>query len=337
MALSGRAQVSTAAVETFPLLIQFPSPNTALLDGRPENFYQPTISKRAISGMYGFVRSSEPEPARYFNLFHEGIDIKPLQFDAKGEPKDQVFAAAAGEVVYANTRASQSNYGLYLILRHRYGPHDLYTTYGHLAAVQVEAGDKVKAGQIIGKLGWSGNVGTRDRAHLHFETGFLVNKDYSGWYRNVGIGFEPYPTPNEHGNFSGLNFLGVDPSRLLLDSAQNKTITVPGIFASLKPLFRVRIPAAKDYFDWQKRFPEQVEGGLGLPQPASWEVECTRTGMPLSFKRSAEPCDRPELLWFDDSLSLQESFNRGLIQKVQGKRSLSRHGLKWFSQLMWQD
>ncbi|NJK92239.1 MAG: M23 family metallopeptidase [Blastochloris sp.] len=118
----------------------FPTANRGLVEGRPEEFYQPTISKRAISGMYGFVRSSEPEPARYFDLFHEGIDIRPLQRDAKGEPLDQVVAMASGQVVYVNKVASKSNYGRYVVLRHGFGKWEMYSTYGHLASVAVSEG-----------------------------------------------------------------------------------------------------------------------------------------------------------------------------------------------------
>jgi murein DD-endopeptidase MepM/ murein hydrolase activator NlpD len=329
----GQAQIPDTPAE---IRLQFPTANAYLLENCPEKFYQPTVSKRLISGMYGFVRSSEPEPARYFNLFHEGIDIQPTHRDTKGEPLDPVMAAAAGLVVYTNLKPTLSNYGRYLIIRHSYGTHDLYTTYGHLASIQVKEGQKIESGQTIGQMGWSGNVGSRERAHLHFETGFLVNKDYAGWYRKVGLGFEPRPTPNEHGNFNGLNYIGVDPSTLLVACASGKPLTLNEIFKNLKPLFRVRLPASHDFFDWQKRFPEHVEGGLSLPLPASWEVDCARTGLPLRFKRSTQSCSSPELLWFDESLSLQNSFNKGLIQKVKGQRCLSRHGLKWFSLLAWE-
>jgi len=342
LALHGSTKGQSTIVDPSPtdpkspsFILQFPTPNISILNGHPEKFFQPTVSKRAISGMYGFVRSSEPEPARTFDLFHEGIDIQPTKLDARRNPLDPVMAAAAGTVVYTNRKASRSNYGLYLMIRHQVGSWQLYTTYGHLAAIYVREGQEVEAGQVIGKMGWTGNVGTRERAHLHFETGFLINIDYKTWYEKVGIGFEPRPSPNEHGNFTGLNFLGVDPTALLLASNSGKALSIPEIFKTLKPAFRVRLPAQADYFDWQKRFPEQVENGLDLPQPISWEVECSRTGLPLNFKRSDVPCQRPELLWFNESLNRQDSFTRGLVQNVQGKRSLSRHGLKWFSQLMW--
>lgn len=332
--LAGLVQVKAQEVGA-TLNLVFPTPNQHLLSGHLEKFYQPTVSKRLISGMYGFVRSSEPEPARYFNLFHEGVDIRPMQVDARRNPVDPVMAAAGGKVVYVNAKASQSNYGLYLMIKHQTHEGNFYTTYGHLAAIFVKVGQAVEAGEVIGKMGWSGNVGTRDRAHLHFEVGFLINQHFQDWYEKIGKGFETRPTPNEHGNFSGLNFLGVDPAPLLIGTAKGKGITVLGIFQGLKPMYRVRIPANSDFFDWQKRFPAQVEAGLTLPLPTSWEVECASTGMPLFFWRSDILCLKPELLWFDESLTRQESFTRGIIQTAQGQRSLSHHGLKWFSQLTW--
>jgi murein DD-endopeptidase MepM/ murein hydrolase activator NlpD len=329
--------LAQAEETSLPLVrLKFPTANHYLIQGKPEKFYQPTVSRRAISGMYGFVRSSEPEPARFFDLFHEGIDIQPLHLDGRGEPTDPILAAAAGEVVYVNNRASRSNYGRYIIIRHRYGSHDLYTTYGHLASLRYSVGQKVSAGETIGILGWTGNVGTRSRAHLHFETGFLVHEDYDNWYRQIGQGFEPRPSPNEHGNFTGLNFLGINPVDLLLATAEGKPLSVPEIFQQQKTVFRVRLPAGKTYFNWQTRFPEQVEGGLSGGLPVSWEVDCSRTGLPLRFRPSDVPVGKPELLWFDHQLSRQESYTRGLVQNIQGKRSLSRHGLKWFSQLTWQ-
>ena len=56
---------------------KLPTENHYLLEGKPEKFFQPTISRRLKSGMFGFVRTSEPEPARIFERFHKGIDIRP--------------------------------------------------------------------------------------------------------------------------------------------------------------------------------------------------------------------------------------------------------------------
>jgi murein DD-endopeptidase MepM/ murein hydrolase activator NlpD len=71
-----------------------------------------------------------------------------------------VQAVAAGTVF---DDLLSSDYGTYVQIDHGNG----YTTlYGHLSSKEVKVGDKVKAGQRIGRSGQSGNV---SGPHLHFE------------------------------------------------------------------------------------------------------------------------------------------------------------------------
>ena len=100
---------------------QFPTENRFLLEEKPEKFFQPTISRRLKSGMFGFVRTSDPEPARIFERFHKGIDIKPLHRDDKGEPLDVVRAVADGVVVRVNEDEKISDYGRQVIVKHLWG------------------------------------------------------------------------------------------------------------------------------------------------------------------------------------------------------------------------
>ena len=89
-----------------------------------------------------------------------------------------IIAAKDGTVVYPTDRSliqfpdngSLSNtdgggYGNYVIIEHSDGN---FTLYGHMAqnSITVVAGDKVKQGQVIGKMGHSGRS---TGAHLHFE------------------------------------------------------------------------------------------------------------------------------------------------------------------------
>ena len=97
---------------------QFPTENRALVANHPEKFYQPTISRRLISGMFGFVRTAGAEPARMFEHFHKGIDIRPLHRDSLEEPTDEVRASADGEVVRVNLDEKISDYGKQVIVRH---------------------------------------------------------------------------------------------------------------------------------------------------------------------------------------------------------------------------
>ncbi|MCW3489016.1 M23 family metallopeptidase [Dethiobacter alkaliphilus] len=87
------------------------------------------------------------------NTFHSGIDIGGGNF---GKP---VLAAAAGRVVRARY---QGGYGNLVII-----DHGTYSThYAHLRSFEVQAGDRVEKGKIIGQVG---NTGYSTGPHLHFE------------------------------------------------------------------------------------------------------------------------------------------------------------------------
>ena len=99
---------------------------------------------------------------------HDGIDIGSVQKNV-----DNVIAAKDGTVIYPKESdnishedgsISSSGYGNYVIIDHGDGT---TTLYGHMYkdTITVRAGDSVKQGQVIGKVGSSGrSTGT----HLHF-------------------------------------------------------------------------------------------------------------------------------------------------------------------------
>ena len=84
---------------------------------------------------------------------HTGIDIDGVT----GEP---VVASAEGKVVLA---ANYSGYGNAVMVDHGNG---FTTLYGHLSSIDVDAGDEVQQGQVVGGVGCTGSC-TGD--HLHFE------------------------------------------------------------------------------------------------------------------------------------------------------------------------
>lgn len=85
--------------------------------------------------------------------FHEGLDFMATM----GSP---IYAAATGIVkVVANT----PDYGKLIKIDHGSG---LETRYAHASAILVKAGERVKKGQIIGRVG---STGRSTGAHLHFE------------------------------------------------------------------------------------------------------------------------------------------------------------------------
>jgi len=88
----------------------------------------------------------------YFLAYHPGIDIAAVE----GTPE---VAADAGRVVFAGW----GSYGIYVEIDHGNGFH---TIYGHMSQVEVEAGDLVGPGQLIGRMG---STGRSTGPHLHFE------------------------------------------------------------------------------------------------------------------------------------------------------------------------
>ena len=90
---------------------------------------------------------------RYWSR-HRAIDIGAK----KGTP---VYAADSGYVTFAGW--SQVGYGYYMVIDHGNG---FETLYAHLSWYAVEAGQSVKQGQFIGRVG---STGRSTGPHLHFE------------------------------------------------------------------------------------------------------------------------------------------------------------------------
>lgn len=95
------------------------------------------------------------------DLINTGIINLCRATEFAAELNSEVYAAADGEVVYADYESTWGNgYGSVVILKHD----DLYTLYGHLNPICwggkafVEVGDTVKAGQCIGLAGTSGVI-----------------------------------------------------------------------------------------------------------------------------------------------------------------------------------
>ncbi len=97
--------------------------------------------------------------------YHYGTDIK-LQTG------DSVYAVFDG--IVRVVRYDRGGYGKFIVIAHDNG---LETLYGHLSTQNVKPGQRVKAGEFIGK---GGNTGRSTGSHLHFE------------FRFMGEQFNPY-------------------------------------------------------------------------------------------------------------------------------------------------
>lgn len=95
--------------------------------------------------------------------FHSGTDLGAPE----GTP---VLAAVTGQVVTADFLGG---YGLTVILQHEKGTQE--SLYAHLSQIFVKPGDKVEQGNVIGRVG---NTGNSTGPHLHFEWRHLTAE---GW------------------------------------------------------------------------------------------------------------------------------------------------------------
>jgi murein DD-endopeptidase MepM/ murein hydrolase activator NlpD len=120
-------------------------------------------SRWPVRGAVNSEFGNRPSPWTSGNTeFHAGLDIKA----DRGTP---VYAPAAGSVVHAGTA---TEYGTAVVLEHS---QDVRTLYGHLSKVNVQPGQKVERGAVIG---YSGNTGRSTGPHLHYEVlvkGHAVN------------------------------------------------------------------------------------------------------------------------------------------------------------------
>lgn len=93
------------------------------------------------------------DPLNNSSSFHSGIDIR-------GQYGTPVYATADGSVTMAKYYGS---YGNAIKIKHS---STYETLYGHLMRIEVEVGDTVKKGDIIGTIG---STGRSTGPHLHYE------------------------------------------------------------------------------------------------------------------------------------------------------------------------
>jgi LysM repeat protein len=134
-----------------------------VLENSDSFFVQPVIGP--VTSYFGDKRN------------HNGIDIDL-------EVWDTVVTAFDGVVRIARYHGG---YGRVVVVRHYNG---LETLYAHLHRLKVEPGDKVKAGQLIGLGGSSGNS---TGSHLHFECRFKGKPINAGSF----IDFEAHQLIND--------------------------------------------------------------------------------------------------------------------------------------------
>jgi peptidoglycan LD-endopeptidase LytH len=258
------------------LEFSWPTPNRAWEQGRDASAWvQPTVSGLEQSGLFGCVRTHGAQ-------FHEGLDIRPITRDARGEAADKIFAAMDGVVRHVNSTPGNSAYGRYIVIEHPDETPAVYTLYAHLARMEpgIRPGVAVRRGAPIALMGRSagGYAIPKERAHLHFEIGLVATtQTFGAWYA-----WRKFGSPNEHGAYNGMNLMGLDPEDFLREWRRRRVDNVQEYLDKLRPAVRVRV-AVRRTPDFITRYPSLLRKPPPLGLVAGWEIECNATGVPFAW------------------------------------------------------
>ena len=119
---------------------------------------------------YGWPTDSNYYISTYYSRSHDGIDIAGISYGAN------IYSIYDGEVV---TSGYTSTNGNYIVIKDTKG---IYSLYAHLSKRNVNQGEHVDKGQVIGQAGSTGNS---TGVHLHFSV-------WNGYPYNGGKSFNPY-------------------------------------------------------------------------------------------------------------------------------------------------
>ncbi|CAN5145825.1 hypothetical protein BH20VER2_BH20VER2_10790 [soil metagenome] len=326
---SGRAE---------PLNLALPTDNDAIYRGGGAEFYQYIIREFEGTrttpwegGRYGLVRN----PVRtgsglLYTRFHEGIDIRPLRRDARGEPMDEVRAIATGTVVHVTLAPGHSSYGNYVVVEHAWDSSPYYSLYGHLRSSHVPRGARVNRGDAIAVMGHTGHGLDRARAHLHLELNLILSRNFESWHSHFFKAEQ-----NRHGLYNGINLSGLDIARLYLELRKRPDLTIPQFLAREETAYRVVLPASPN-FDLIKRYPWLLRDSSSTTAPA-WEVSFNGGGVPLKVEPHAQPVQTPTLSYVRKRPGPYAGHTRGVVTGAGANSRLSESGLRLMRLLIWPD
>ncbi len=313
-----------------PPALLLPTANEAIFANDGEGFYQfvdrsfeGSRSTPWEGGKFGFVRDPRRMGSRIaYARFHEGLDIKPVRRGEGGEPLDDVMSMAEGSVVHVSANPAQSNYGRYIVVEHDWGSGPFYALYAHLNAVQASPGDAVRAGQVLGRLGYTGAGIDKRRAHLHVELTMLWSKQFQAWYDR---GFS---TPNHHGIYNGQNLIGLDLAALLLASRKDPQLTMSAFVRQTPPYFEVTVPGSAR-MEILQRHPWLLDGSKPASQPVSWAVTFSAWGQPVRVRAGASHTAEPLVTAVQESPLPHALNSRNLITGSGREAKLTAGGLSF--------
>lgn len=123
------------------------------------------ISVRDFHHMSSAFGVRERHPIFGYSCMHNGIDLV-------GRSNCSIYAAGKGKITFAGY---SSGYGNLVEISHGFG---YKTRYAHLKRINVNVGEEVLRGQIVGT---QGNTGRSTGPHLHYEVHYM-NKPINPYY-----------------------------------------------------------------------------------------------------------------------------------------------------------
>ena len=192
---------------------------------------------------YGFVRDPvETAAGIIYTRLHEGIDIRPLQRDARRRA-----ARSGARDRRGRGRPRQPDAGIlelrtYVVVEHRWDGCKYYSLYGHLSSIEVQGGQRVEQRDQLGVMGHTGDGLNQARAHVHLELNLMLSRQFESWHDTF---FKN--DPNRHGLYNGLNLVGIDIARLYLALQKRPALTIPEFLAEEETLYRVLVPGSRNF------------------------------------------------------------------------------------------
>jgi murein DD-endopeptidase MepM/ murein hydrolase activator NlpD len=314
-----QADMKTTLAFLFALLIsahgldlKLPTKNGALLVGDGNGYFQfvdrdfeGVKSTPWEGGQFGFVRDARRIGSRVaYARFHEGMDVKPTQRDAKGNPLDDIYPILPGKVVYVTATAGLSNYGRYIVVEHSLPGGNFYSLYAHLASAVVSVGDQVTHDSVLGRMGFTGRGIDQRRAHLHVELNILLNPEFDTWH---GGNFQ---SPNHHGIYNGMNLLGLDLQALYQAHQKNPDLTISDFIRGEEAWFELTVPATAK-MDIIQRYPWLRD--VPTAPVNAWKIRCTRWGLPVSIRAHDQAVSQPVVSWVKEDPIPHYYNTRGLV------------------------
>lgn len=216
-------------------------------------------------------------------LFHDGIDLRPLQWDWMDEPTDPVRSIMPGVVRYINRDRHMSEWGQFVVIEHHLLDPKLVSVYSHLRSVKSElkVGATVKEGQVIATLGRS-RSGVynlpKTHAHLHFEVALRLSDSFPQWYDR-----QDTSGPNNNGVWNPRNLLAIDFLDLVESLKEGDVDTIQHYFFMEPIAVSLKVQSLKKP-DFIRRYPDLIGESPNQGEIYGWQINFNAYGLPSAWR-----------------------------------------------------